>query len=49
MIRAGLVVIVVVSVVLLMMVMTVDWLHAWPFPSVVPVTGGTCPDSWVAS
>jgi hypothetical protein len=32
MIRAGLVVIVVVSVALLMMVMTADWLNAWPFP-----------------
>jgi hypothetical protein len=32
MIRAGLVVMVVVSVALLMMVMTADWLHAWPFP-----------------
>jgi len=31
MIRAGLVVIVVVSVALLMMVMTADWLNAWPF------------------
>jgi hypothetical protein len=31
MIRAGLVVIVVVSVALLMMVMTADWLDAWPF------------------
>jgi hypothetical protein len=31
MIRAGLVVIVVVSVALLMMVMTGDWLDAWPF------------------
>jgi hypothetical protein len=29
--RAGLVVIVVVSVALLMMVMTADWLDAWPF------------------
>jgi hypothetical protein len=32
MIRAGLVVIVVVSVALLMIVMTADWLNAWPFP-----------------
>jgi hypothetical protein len=32
MIRAGLVVMVVVSVALLMMVMTADWLNAWPFP-----------------
>src|SRR5919198_606156 len=32
MIRAGLVVIIVVSVALLMMVMTADWLNAWPFP-----------------
>jgi hypothetical protein len=31
MIRAGLVVVVVVSVALLMMVMTADWLDAWPF------------------
>ena len=31
MIRAGLVVIVVVSIALLMMVMTADWLDAWPF------------------
>jgi hypothetical protein len=31
MIRAGLVVIIVVSVALLMMVMTADWLAAWPF------------------
>jgi hypothetical protein len=31
MMRAGLVVIVVVSVALLMMVMTADWLDAWPF------------------
>jgi hypothetical protein len=31
MIRAGLVMIVVVSVALLMMVMTADWLDAWPF------------------
>ena len=31
MMRAGLVVIVVVSVGLLMMVMTADWLDAWPF------------------
>jgi hypothetical protein len=31
MIRAGLVVIVVVSVALLIVVMTADWLHAWPF------------------
>jgi hypothetical protein len=31
MMRAGLVVIVVVSVALLMMVMTADWLNAWPF------------------
>jgi hypothetical protein len=31
MIRAGLVVIVVVSVALLMMVTTADWLDAWPF------------------
>jgi hypothetical protein len=30
--RAGLVVIVVVCVARLMMVMTADWLHAWPFP-----------------
>jgi hypothetical protein len=32
MLRAGLVVMVVVSVALLMMVMTADWLNAWPFP-----------------
>jgi hypothetical protein len=32
MMRAGLVVMVVVSVGLLMMVMTADWLNAWPFP-----------------
>jgi hypothetical protein len=32
MIRAGLVVIVVVSIALLLMVMTADWLNAWPFP-----------------
>jgi len=32
MLRAGLVVMVVVSVALLMMVMTADWLDAWPFP-----------------
>jgi hypothetical protein len=32
MIRTGLVVIVVVSVALLVMVMTADWLNAWPFP-----------------
>jgi hypothetical protein len=31
MIRAGLVVVVVVSVALLMMVMTADWLDTWPF------------------
>ena len=31
MVRAGLVVIVVVSIALLMMVMTADWLDAWPF------------------
>jgi hypothetical protein len=31
MIRAGLVVVVVVSVALLMMVLTADWLGAWPF------------------
>jgi hypothetical protein len=31
MMRAGLVVIVVVSIALLMMVMTADWLDAWPF------------------
>ena len=31
MVRAGLVVVVVVSVALLMMVMTADWLDAWPF------------------
>jgi hypothetical protein len=31
MLRAGLVVMVVVSVALLMMVMTADWLDAWPF------------------
>ena len=32
MIRAGLVVMIVVSVALVMMVMTADWLDAWPFP-----------------
>jgi hypothetical protein len=32
MIRAGVVVIVVVGIALLMMVMTADWLNAWPFP-----------------
>ncbi len=32
MMRAGLVVIVVVGVALLMMLMTADWLNAWPFP-----------------
>jgi hypothetical protein len=32
MVRAGLVVIVVVSIALLMMVMTANWLDAWPFP-----------------
>ena len=32
MLRAGLVVMVVVSVALLMMVMTAEWLNAWPFP-----------------
>jgi hypothetical protein len=43
MIRAGLVVIVVVSVALLMMVMTADWLNAWPFPI------GRSRDWWYAS
>jgi hypothetical protein len=32
MLRAGLVVIVVVSVALLLMAITADWLNAWPFP-----------------
>jgi hypothetical protein len=43
MIRAGLVVIVVVSVALLLMVMTADWLDAWPFPI------GRSRDWWYAS
>jgi hypothetical protein len=43
MMRAGLVVIVVVSVALLMMVMTADWLDAWPFPI------GRSRDWWYAS
>jgi hypothetical protein len=43
MMRAGLVVMVVVSLALLMMVMTADWLDAWPFPI------GRARDWWYAS
>jgi hypothetical protein len=43
MVRAGLAVIVVVSVALLMVVMTADWRDAWPFPV------GRARDWWYAS